>query len=110
LDIAGCRLLTDSSVIAIADNCPHLVKFYVAHNHNITDVSVMKLAEGCKELTEVTLRDCEKITDASLDKFGELCPMLPNLQSVDVYNCPRITKQGKDRLQQKIHKLALNLK
>jgi len=59
LYIGSCPLLTDLSVIAIADNCPHLVKLDCSLIDNITDMSVMRLAEGCKELTHVNLYACK---------------------------------------------------
>jgi len=67
-------LLTNDSVIAIADNCPHLVNFVCGNNEHITDVSMMQLAEKCKELIKVHLENLSKITDASLGQIWRLVP------------------------------------
>ena len=99
LDVGLCQWVTDLSLIAIAENCPHLIRFICSSNFNITDASVMRIAEGCRELTHVNISWCKLITDVSLDKFGEFCPLLEN---ISLYSCPLLTQQGRDTLKQKI--------
>ena len=108
LNVGYFGLLTDLSVMAIADNCPHLVKLFLLCNDNITDVSVARLVQRCRELCEIDLSRCKKITDVSLEKIGESCPSPgSSLQTIWLHECPLITREGKNALKQRVPHLAV---
>ena len=55
--------VTDTSITALAQNCPELTRFYLNYCSNITDTSITALAQHCPGLTEIYLRGCSKITE-----------------------------------------------
>ena len=65
IDLGGCCNITDTSVVALAEHCPGLTKIDLGYCSNITDTSVVALAEHCPELKEINLGGCENITDTS---------------------------------------------
>ena len=54
--------VTDTSITALAQNCPELTRFYLNYCSNITDTSITALAQHSPGLTTIVLYGCSNIT------------------------------------------------
>jgi hypothetical protein len=99
LDLSQCKMLTDSSVIALAAGCGRLERLNLnqchqinqchhlnqCHHrnqcHHITDTSVTALAIGCRRLERLDLTCCRNITDVSVIALAASCGRLEISQS-----------------------------
>lgn len=85
---SGCGyLLTDQSVIHLANNCPKLRRLVLESATNITDKGMCELIDKCTNLEELEITGNDKIsgklTDAPLKKLFD-DNVLPSLQQVCV--------------------------
>ncbi len=67
--------MTDTGVIAIAENCKSLTSLDLIRDDQVTDVGVITLAENCKSLTSLSLGNCDQVTDIDI---AIACEILPN--------------------------------
>jgi len=116
LDIGG-TLITDITIMSIAEGCPNLVMLQIDENPDLTDKSiafvgtsckklesiylpdqitddgVIPIAQNCKELQEITL-DCLSITDNTLKALAHCA----ELGCISIRGCTEITEKGIDYL------------
>ena len=81
VNLRGCKLLTDVSIVPLAGSCPLLKSVNLWRCKLLTDVSVGALAGSCPLLESVNLTFCKLLTDASIVAFAGSCPLL---KSVDL--------------------------
>ena len=89
LSIQDCFLITDLSVTAVAQGCPHLESLSIISTDssgtgeasNITDAGVKELIRGCPKLYDLNFYGCCKISNASAKELSFGCP---NLKYLDV--------------------------
>lgn len=92
LDVSGCTILTDRSLLAIAECCPGLINFEVAVC-NISDATLFKIAASYPALRQLGLYSCPHITDAELTAIAQGCSHIKMLDiggysiSTDSKNC-----------------------
>ena len=67
LSLAGCKLLTDATIHAVAANCPLLNDIYLGELAKITDSPVEALLAKCLMLRRLDLFACVLLTDRTLD-------------------------------------------
>ncbi|KAL3699518.1 hypothetical protein R1sor_017540 [Riccia sorocarpa] len=92
LDLTGCTLLTDGSLLALATGCTRLQKLNLSGCIGITDVGVVALAKGCSSLRHLNLCGCDNAgLDYALVALGAGCS---ELQYLNVGWCDRITDKG----------------
>ena len=82
----GCHLLqsiimedsavSNASLIAIGQNCPHLQNVNFSGGEGITDIGVSALVLGCTMLESITLTDCHEMTSESTRTIATGCPRL----------------------------------
>jgi hypothetical protein len=84
------RNITDTSVIAIADNCGGLRSIDLSGCRNITDAAIIALADGCVGLVWISMALCDNITDAAIIALAN-CDYLQACNSV----CTKVTATGR---------------
>jgi len=91
LNLNQAALLTNASVMMIANTCSELESLAIADFHSsLTDVAVVALAQRATGLKELILNRNYSITDASVDALVRYCP---HLESLYVAQCIGVTKQ-----------------
>ena len=89
IDLRGCTRLTDQSIEAIAEPCPHLIQLNVAYLHgNLTDAAIIEIANKCPMLAQLNVKACRMLTDAAIIEVANKCPMLAQL---NVMGCRNLT-------------------
>jgi hypothetical protein len=88
-------MLTNISIINLAEKCSNLEELDLMHNENITDVSIFKIGEKCPAIKRLHLLNCDNITDASIISLGESHPCLEDL---DLSFNPDITDHSMSKL------------
>jgi hypothetical protein len=91
LDLTWCRLITDESIIKIAEKLTNLQYLNLSHNQLITEESIFKISENLINLRELNLSYCDKVSDESLISISE---NLNHLQDLDLTCCREITDKG----------------
>ena len=88
LDLSVFFSLTDASVVALADHCPHLISVNFEWCVELTDKSVMAVAEHCPHLTDVTIYFCNQLTEASVVALARHCTQSTK---VEFRGCTQLT-------------------
>jgi Leucine-rich repeat (LRR) protein len=78
LNFSYCKLITDISLIAIAESCPLLEDLNLTET-SVTDTGFQFAAQHLPHLRSLVLIDCNMITNISLIAIAESCPLLENL-------------------------------
>lgn len=84
-----CEKLTDSIVVAIAENCPQLQQLLMPGCAKVTDVGIGKVALNCPRMKHLDLRACSAVSDESLILVAKNCKDLWHL------NVGRVTSSSK---------------
>ncbi|KAF8930946.1 Antagonist of MEN (Mitotic Exit Network) [Haplosporangium bisporale] len=84
-----CEKLTDSIVVAIAENCPQLQNLLMPGCAKVTDVGIGKVALNCPRMKHLDLRACSAVSDESLILVAKNCKDLWHL------NVGRVTASSK---------------
>ncbi|KAG0026530.1 Antagonist of MEN (Mitotic Exit Network) [Podila clonocystis] len=84
-----CEKLTDSIVVAIAENCPLLQHLLMPGCAKVTDVGIGKIALNCPRMKHLDLRACSSVSDESLILVAKNCKDLWHL------NVGRVTASSK---------------
>lgn len=84
-----CEKLTDSIVVAIAENCPQLQNLLMPGCAKVTDVGIGKIALNCPRMKHLDLRACSAVSDESLILVAKNCKDLWHL------NVGRVTASSK---------------
>ncbi|KAL6064117.1 Dynein regulatory complex subunit 6 [Balamuthia mandrillaris] len=86
LSLQGCPLITQQTIMAIAEHCPNLLKLDLSWCKCITDEALVELVQGCPRL-EVFMAE-----EASLSERGvmELCH-LPRLRRLNLAYCSQLS-------------------
>ena len=79
INLEECGYITDAAVIALAKNCPGLTKIYLQRCEDITNAAVIALAERCAGLTDINLVGGDYITDAAVIALAEGCAGLTRI-------------------------------
>ena len=90
LRIDGCVELTGACLHFLAHGCPHLQVIDLSSMTEIRPLDLATLAKGCQELHTVSLGS-ELFNDNQLIAFVKACP---DLLSLNLKNCSRITDRG----------------
>ncbi len=121
IDIGFIPQITDSTLAAIADNCPQLSKLTLFKSAAITDYGVQRIAKSCPYLETLHLDWCSEITDKALfflaqgslhlkdfsasesskltlQGFEALLQGCSQLESVELSGCLQVTDQWLDAL------------
>ena len=69
LNLAGCKLLTNSTLSSVASVCEYLQNLNVSENKNITDKGIRFIRTGCKKLKYLNLSCCPKLNYGSISKM-----------------------------------------
>ena len=80
IDLRGCARLTDQSIKAIAELCPHVIHLNLERCQNLTDAAIIEVANKCPMLAQLDVWWCRKLTDAALE---DIKARLPNLSIID---------------------------
>ncbi|KAG6550115.1 hypothetical protein Mapa_008071 [Marchantia paleacea] len=92
LDLTGCTLLTDESLLALASGCTRLEKLNLSGCTGITEVGLVALAGRCSSLRQLNLCGCYNAgLDNALMALGAGCS---ELQYLNVGWCEHITDRG----------------
>jgi hypothetical protein len=87
IDLSNCVSLTDASLIAFGEHCPHLESINVSGNPAITDTGLEAIATT--HLQRVIINHCSKITN-SMEILSKNCPNLQHLEQI----CVNVTPTG----------------
>eukprot|EP00003_Mantamonas_plastica_P004859 TRINITY_DN1390_c0_g2_i3.p1 TRINITY_DN1390_c0_g2~~TRINITY_DN1390_c0_g2_i3.p1 ORF type:complete len:623 (+),score=149.85 TRINITY_DN1390_c0_g2_i3:1241-3109(+) len=91
INMQYCRFITDETLRAIAQCCPHLKHINTTNCREITDEGVTAMAEACLNIKHVELTNCRELTDVSLIAIAENCRQTRHL---DLRGCKRLTNQS----------------
>lgn len=91
--LSYCPLLTDATLVAIAEHCPYLKGFSVTNALDITDNGIKQLVISARYLEGIDISSCQLLTNTSLEHIGNYCNVLR------VFYCEmeldsQITKEG----------------
>jgi F-box and leucine-rich repeat protein 2/20 len=116
IELQECKI-TDTALTALGAGCPKL-NYIVTTSGEITDDGVMALSAGCPDLSHVAIRTNSRITDSALALLamsantnlqhlelpwdiliGDQClaalgQYCPNLESLNIHRCSKITDAG----------------
>lgn len=89
LNLSGCVLVTDISVVALSKFAPELKCLNLSRTQ-VTDFGLLSLANGVcsKMLSELQVPYCENVTDEGISILNEHCPKLAILI---FHGCPHIS-------------------
>ena len=87
----ACNALTDIGVIAVSENCPHLMHIRLYECMHVTDVGLQSLAQLCTQLATVCLDGCRQMTDVGLQSLAQHCGLLTD---ISVSECDEMTDTG----------------
>jgi len=84
IDIRGTTqskrsLITDASIISLANGCSHLKYVKLDYCVNITDASIARLASQCSALVDLSVIGCKKLTVATIAALSQTCVGLESL-------------------------------
>ena len=93
LKFNGCLQITDKAILAIAENCHHLLEIDVHDCKVLEDESITALIREGRHLRELRLAHCSRITDTA---FLRLPPnaMYESLRILDLTDCGEIQDSG----------------
>ena len=99
IDLRGCARLTDQSIEAIAEPCPHLIQLAVGGCGNLTDAAIIEVANKCPELAQLDVSGCRNLTDAAIIEVANKCPKLAELHvSCLLYTSPSPRDKRQSRM------------
>ncbi|KAI3635835.1 hypothetical protein MIR68_006473 [Amoeboaphelidium protococcarum] len=99
----SAALLTDASILAVAQNCPRLELLDLSYCSQITDAPLIALTENCQRLKSLSLKGLNLITAESVFALGELRRTYHHLIWLQIYNCRNITSQVIDQMIQNLN-------
>jgi hypothetical protein len=89
--VLNSSLISDDTIILIAECCPKMIHLNLGGCRRITDAGMIQVAQYCRDLEELNLTFCRTITDKSMEKIGEYCK---KLTSLDINECQSISSIG----------------
>jgi hypothetical protein len=90
----AARQVTDARLSAFVrefPQAPEIQDMRLAECTQVTDTGVIALAENCKLLSKVDLQDCNKVTDTGVTALAKNCNLL---SMVDLQGCRQLTDKG----------------
>jgi Leucine-rich repeat (LRR) protein len=92
INLAGCRLVTDETLRAIALHCKSLKAIIVAFcRDELTDSGLVNLVESCQQLKSIDVSDCVNLTDDTIHAVARHCK---SLESINVRGCGYLRDGG----------------
>ncbi|KAI1317064.1 Antagonist of MEN (Mitotic Exit Network) [Mortierella claussenii] len=91
LEFYICEKLTDSIVVAVAENCPQLQQLLMPGCAKVTDVGITQVALHCPRMKHLDLRACSNVSDESLLLVAKHCPNLWHLNVGRVSSSNKVT-------------------
>lgn len=91
LDVSGCRKLTDTGLIVIAQSCSNLRGLHLCGCKLVTDELLLALSRNCPRLEELGLSGCHNVTDSGLSTLVNGCR---RLRFLDLSKCSMIGDEG----------------
>ena len=88
LSLSRCRGITDTGLIIISEQCPHLKSLKLVNSYKITNAGIISISTHCAGLKLLNLRGCDHISDASIISISTYCT---SLQSLNLDGCNQIT-------------------
>ena len=73
IDISGCDMIGDESIVNFVSVFRHLQVLKVRNNANITDNSLKSIARDLKDLHQLDICFCPKISNAGLFTVAKYC-------------------------------------
>jgi hypothetical protein len=101
----ACDWITDRFLLA-TNFSSGLTSVDFTKSANLTDVGVRRLAAQCPQLQSVNLQQCDKVTDAGAQSLAQC----PQLQSVNLQGCDKLTDAGVQGLAQCPQLQSVNLR
>jgi len=83
--------VTDAGLESVFKKCQHLEQVALDNCKILTDISILTLAEHFKSLREINVVSCLNLTDKSIIKLVECCP---NLACVNVSYCYQLSEKS----------------
>ncbi|KAF3329322.1 F-box protein SKP2A-like protein [Carex littledalei] len=90
LDLSRSFRLSDRSLYALSDGCPHLTRLNISGCSNFSE-SALAIGQNCNQLQSLNLGWCESITDKGVVCLASGCP---NLRALDLCGCILITDES----------------
>jgi len=116
LHISGNQKVVSGAIVKLASKCTKLVHVEIRNCPNITDSAVRALARQCRDMVYIDLTNCKCVTNRSIVELTSNCfdiahvilggtsvtdeglkilaRSYPNLLSIDVSRCVRITNES----------------
>ena len=88
VDLSGVNETTDTSLIALANTTTRLQGINLTKCKKITDIGVLALARSSPFLRRIKLHGLTALTDTSICAIARLCPLL---LEIDLSNCTKLT-------------------
>eukprot|EP00979_Chaetoceros_neogracilis_P008598 scaffold1908_cov192-Chaetoceros_neogracile.AAC.3 len=89
--LRNCRLITDKSLKAIGQHCPHQLKdLDISGCINVTDEGIQAVLSNNANLKFLGISGCEKLTVASIDAIIEYCPDIGRLWANDMIGLSKL--------------------
>ncbi|KAI3644489.1 hypothetical protein MP228_010653 [Amoeboaphelidium protococcarum] len=99
----SAALVTDASIMAVAQNCPRMELLDLSYCSQITDAPLIAITEQCNRLKSLSLKGLNFITAESVFALGELRRTYHKLIWLQIYNCRNITSQVIDQMIQNLN-------
>lgn len=92
LSLSKCRRITDASIVDVARQAGESLKFLSLENcHLVSDLTVLSLAQYCPNLEELDLTSCERVGDFAIKNLMLGCR---NIQSISLEELTNLTEEG----------------
>ena len=90
LNLFGCWMITDASLLELGKNCTKLKKLNIGSCYKITDNGIFSIS-CCKYLEKLNLWRCKQLTDKCLEKLGNECK---RIKILTISDCEYLTNNG----------------
>ena len=80
VELSNCTLLTDTSLVQLAQRAKYLRYLFLEDNVNFSDTALEAISSHCGErLKQVGIKGCDRITNAGFNRINERCHQLDGL-------------------------------
>ncbi|KAK9708355.1 hypothetical protein K7432_009680 [Basidiobolus ranarum] len=94
--------ISDSGILALAQNCKKLKSADVSYCSGVTSRSVLALATQCPEIEQLSMGYCDNISDVGIIAIAN---SLPDIQNINITYCGQISNSSIKILLDKCRKL-----
>jgi len=93
LNLRGCHLITDASLVSLAGSCCRLRSLDLG-KCSVTDSGLAALGRSLPGLRKLSVRGCHKVGEAGLLALAASCPALQQLNVAEVDGVSRAALRG----------------